>query len=244
MGTIVESSPIPLYFQLIQLVEERIRSSAWKAGWSLPSEQKFCEHFGLSRTVVRQAFADLQHKGLLKKQNGKKTTVAYQVYRGTLMQNLMGFHEEAERRGEKAQTKVMEFKVIPADELIAEKLALDVGDRVILLTRLRYLGEQPQVFVKTYLNYSLCAPILNEDLSSQSLYRLLHRKLGLIIAKGVRTIRAIALNARESDLLEVKRHSPALLLDSIGILADGTRLEYFVAKHRGDRSAFEVQLVR
>jgi len=243
VGKISEGSPIPLYFQLIQLLEEKIRSGDWKPGSTLPSEQMFCEHFGLSRTVVRQAFADLEQKGLIKKQNGKKTTVAYPAYRGTLMQNLAGFHEEAERKGEKASTRVMEFKVIAAEGIVAEKLGLSAGEKVILLTRLRFLGEQPQVFVKTYLNYRLCASIMQEDFSSQSLYRVLQQKLGLVIVKGVRSIKAIALNSRESDLLEVKRHSPALLLESIGFLADGTPLEFFVAKHRGDRSAFEVQLV-
>lgn len=244
IGTIVESSPIPLYFQLIHIVEEKIRAGEWKPGSTLPSEQAFCDHFGLSRTVVRQAFADLENKGLLKKQNGKKTMIAYPAYRGTLMQNLVGFHEEAEMRKEKPKTRVMEFKKIAADQLISDKLGVSVGSPVILLTRLRYLGSQPQVYVKTYLNHRICAPILTEDFSSQSLYRVLQEKLGLVIVKGVRTIRAIALNSRESKLLEVAPKSPALLLESVGFMADGTPLEFFVAKHRGDRTAFEVQLVR
>jgi GntR family transcriptional regulator len=35
-----------------------------------------------------------------------------------------------------------------------------------------------------------------------------------------------------------------LLLKSVGMLEDGTPLEYFVAKHRGDRSRFHIDLVR
>jgi GntR family transcriptional regulator len=35
-----------------------------------------------------------------------------------------------------------------------------------------------------------------------------------------------------------------LLLKSVGLLEDGTPLEYFIAKHRGDRSKFDVRLVR
>jgi len=76
------------------------------------------------------------------------------------------------------------------------------------------------------------------------LYRLLRQKLGLIMVKGVRTIRAIAITGREAMLLEVPPRSPGLLLTSVGYLSDGTPLEYFVSKHRGDTSEFEVQLVR
>jgi len=244
LGTIVESSPIPLYFQLIKLIEEKIRANEWLPGQSLPSEQGFCDYLGLSRTVVRQAFADLEHRGLLKKRNGKKTTIAHPEYRGALMQSLRGFHEEAEREGQNPRTKVLDLKVIAADEVVAGKLGIAEGAQVILLTRLRYLRDQPEVFVKTYLNYGRCASLLNEDFSDKSLYRVLDQKLGLVIAKGVRTIRAIALNAREASMLKVKPQSPALLLTSVGFLADGTALEYFVAKHRGDRTEFEVQLIR
>jgi GntR family transcriptional regulator len=244
LGTIIETGPIPLYFQLIKLIEEKIRTNAWLPGQSLPSEQAFCDHFGLSRTVVRQAFSDLEHRGLLKKRSGKKTTIAHPEYRGALMQSLRGFHEEAERGGQNPRTKVLEFKVIPADGNIAAKLGVVEGAKVILLTRLRYLGDQPEVFVKTYLNYERCASLLSEDFSDKSLYHVLEQKLGLVIAKGVRTIRAVALNVREAAMLKVRPQSPALLLTSIGFLADGTALEYFVAKHRGDRTEFEVQLIR
>jgi GntR family transcriptional regulator len=244
LGTIVEASPIPLYFQLIKLIEEKIRANKWQPGQSLPSEQAFCDHFGLSRTVVRQAFADLEHRGLLKKRNGKKTTISHPEYRGALMQSLRGFHEEAERGGQHPRTKVLELKAIPADADVARKLGIAEGAKVILLTRVRYLGDVPEVFVKTYLNYEHCVSLLSEDFSDKSLYRVLDQKLGLVIAKGVRTIRAIALNAREAALLKVKAKSPALLLSSVGFLADGTALEYFVAKHRGDHTEFEVQLIR
>ena len=244
LGTIVEASPIPLYFQLIKLIEEKIQGQKWLPGQSLPSEQAFCDNFGLSRTVVRQAFSDLERRGLLKKRNGKKTTIAHPEYRGALMQSLRGFHEEAEREGQSPRTKVLNFGVIAADATIAAKLGVAEGAKVILLTRLRYLGEEPEVFVKTYLNHDRCVALLAEDFSDKSLYRVMEKKLGLVIQKGVRTIRAVALNVRESSMLKVKPHSPALLLTSIGFLADGTALEYFVAKHRGDRTEFEVHLIR
>jgi GntR family transcriptional regulator len=58
--------------------------------------------------------------------------------------------------------------------------------------------------------------------------------------QGKRTIEAIRLDHKEAALLGLRTGSPALLLKSIGQLEDGRPLEYFVAKHRGDRSKFEV----
>ena len=244
LGEVKEDLPIPLYFQLIELIEERIRSNKWRPGWKLPSEQVFSDHFGLSRSVVRQAFADLQQRGLLFKQNGKRTEIAYRSFQVNLIQKFNGFHEEAEIRGQHPSTKVLDFQVTKASRLVAEMLQLPSNSDVILLTRLRFLEDQPQVYVKTYLNYERCAPILKENLEKNSLYRLLRQRLGLVMVKGTRTIRAIQVNGREAALLSVAPRSPALLLTSVGYLADGTPLEYFVSKHRGDTSKFEVQLIR
>ena len=95
----------------------------------------------------------------------------------------------------------------------------------------------------TFIPERLCPALVREDLSNQSLYELLARKFGLRIARGIRTIEAVSLNRRDASLLDVKQGSPALLLKSIGLIEDGTPLEYFIAKHRGDRAKFNVQLV-
>jgi hypothetical protein len=38
--------------------------------------------------------------------------------------------------------------------------------------------------------------------------------------------------------------APLILLDSVSYLEDGTPIEFFHALHRGDRSRFEVELIR
>jgi GntR family transcriptional regulator len=73
---------------------------------------------------------------------------------------------------------------------------------------------------------------------------LLTRKYGLVIAQGYRTVEAIALDPADAKLLNLRPKSPALLLKSVGLLENGEPLEYFVAKHRGDRSKFHINLVR
>jgi GntR family transcriptional regulator len=243
-GRIMESSTIPLYLQLIQLVEKQLRKKKWQPGWSLPSEQAMCERFGLSRSVVRQALADFQQRGLLTKQNGKRTMIAYPSHSGSLMQKFTGFHEEAEVRWQNPRTKVLDFRVTKATNEVARNLCLPAFSEVIVLTRLRFHGSEPKVLVTTYLNYERCSPILKEDLTNKSLYRVLRSRLGLVMVKGTRTIRAVALSAREARLLRVAPKSPGLLLTSVGVLEDGTPLEYFISTHRGDNTEFEVQLTR
>ena len=242
-GIISRSSPVPYYFQLSSFVEKKIQDKEWIAGSTLPSEQEFCEKLGISRTVVRQAISDLERKGLVLKQNGKRTTISFPKYDGGLMQSMRGFYEDAVAKGKKPETKVLEMKSVPASGEIANALQLKEGEPVILLNRLRFLDGEPEVLVVTYLPEKLCPRLVEADLSNQSLYEWLAREYGHRIAKGSRTIEAVAADRQDAKLLGLRLGSPVLLLKSIGRLADGTPLEFFIARHRGDRSQFHVQLV-
>jgi GntR family transcriptional regulator len=237
-------SPIPYYFQLASYVEEKIKAKHLLPGQLMPSEQEMCEKLGISRTVVRQAMAALERKGLITKQSGKRSAISHPTYNGSLMQNLRGFYEDAVSKGQKPTTRVLELSVAPAEGEVAEALKLNEGDPVILLNRLRFLDGEPEVLVLTYIPEGKCPNLVREDLTNQSLYELLARKYGLVIARGYRTVEAIALDRSDAKLLGVRSKSPALLLRSVGLLEDGTPLEYFVAKHRGDRSKFHIELVR
>ncbi len=237
-------SPIPYYFQLTTFIEEKIRSKAWAPGQLFPSEEEFCQRLGVSRTVVRQAMANLELKGLIIKRNGKRTSVAFPTYDGGLMQNLRGFYEDAIRAGQKPFTKVLDFSLVTATAEVADALQLKTGEKVLQLYRLRFLDSEPEVLVRTYLPSWLAPSLMQEDLSNQSLYALLAHKFKLRIARGHRTIEAISADKSDAKLLELRSGSPILLLKSIGLLDTGTPLEYFIAMHRGDRSRFHVQLIR
>ncbi|MCL5744908.1 MAG: GntR family transcriptional regulator [Acidobacteria bacterium] len=237
-------SPIPYYFQLSSHIEAKIKAKEWHPGQFLPSEEELCNSVGVSRTVVRQAMAELERKGMIAKQNGKRSSIAFPKYEGGLMQTLSGFYEDALAKGQEPSTKVLEFKVIPARAEVAEALKLSEGEPVVMLNRLRSLNGEPEVLVITYLPLRKCSTLLEEDFTNQSLYEVLKRKYGLRITQGFRTIEAIALDRSDARLLGLRGGTPALLLKSVGMLEDGTPLEYFIAKHRGDRSKFEVRLVR
>src|SRR3972149_5671087 len=70
------SSPIPLRVQAKQALQEQIQRGAWKPGALVPGEPDLCRQFGVSRTTVRQALAELTHVGLVVREQGRGTVVA------------------------------------------------------------------------------------------------------------------------------------------------------------------------
>ncbi len=244
VGAISKDSPIPLYFQLKELLRQEMESGRWLPGQQIPSEPELCEAFGVSRTVVRQALRELEYQGLLYREQGKGTFVAQPKISESLMQDLSGFYEDTVSKGLAPVTQVLRQEVQPASKKIADYLQIEPGDKVIVIERLRSVGSEPIVLVTTYLPYDLCPDLVNEDLSTQSLYALLEGKYGLLLSHGRRTIEAVAANQYEAEHLHIKVGSPLVLLNSVSYLKDGRPIEYFHAVHRGDRSRFEVEVVR
>jgi GntR family transcriptional regulator len=238
------SSNIPYYIQLIGVLKEKIRSGEWQAGDQFPSEPDLCESYGVSRTVVRQALREIELEGLITRRKGKGTFVAKPKISESLAQKLTGFYQDMVERGHTIESQVLHQNVVPANKKVARYLDIDPGTSVIDIKRLRYVKDEPIVIVSSYLPYNLCFPLLGIDLTNQSLYSFLEKECGIIIAYGRRSIEAVPANQTEAELLQIEIGAPLILLDSVSYLVDDTPIEYYHAVHRGDRSRFEVELVR
>jgi len=244
INIIDHSSPLPYYFQLKELLIEEIKKGRLKPGQQIPSEFKLCEQFRVSRTVVRQAISSLVQNGHLNREKGRGTFVTKPKITENLFQNLTGSYEDMLARGIKLVTKVLEQTKWEADSEILKRLKLEPGEPVIKIKRLRFISSEPIALVTTYLPYKICPPLLEENLTNQSLYGVLEEKYALRIAHGRRSLEAVSADRKTAALLGVKVGTPLMLLNSISYLADGRPIEYFSALHRGDRSKFVVSLIR
>lgn len=56
--------------QIVRVLSERIKQEEYPRGSKMPTEKALMEELGVSRTVVREAFARLAAKGLLKSRRG------------------------------------------------------------------------------------------------------------------------------------------------------------------------------
>lgn len=242
--TIDFNSNIPYYIQLIDVLKGQINSGGWQIGDQIPSEPDLCETYGVSRTVVRQALRELELEGLIIRRKGKGTFVAKPKISESLAQKLTGFYQDMVERGHQPVSQVLCQEVVPAGEKVASYLDIEPGTRVIDIKRVRSVNDEPIVLVTSYLPYELCPRLAETDLTNQSLYAFLENECGIMIAYGRRSIEAVAAKKDEAKLLHIAVGAPLILLDSVSYLEDDTPIEYYHAVHRGDRSRFEVELVR
>jgi GntR family transcriptional regulator len=243
-GKINFESHIPYYIQLMDILKEMVQSGTWVPGDQIPGEQDLCELYEVSRTVVRQALRELELEGVIIRRKGKGTFISQPKISEGLVQKLTGFYQDMVERGLKPVTKVLHQNVTPANEKVARFLNIKPGEEVIDILRLRFIYEEPIQMVTTYIPFELCPALASVDLTNRSLYEFLEQECGVFIAKGIRYIEAVLANENESSLLGIERGAPLLMLDSISFSESGQPIEYYHALHRGDRSRFEVELLR
>src|SRR3989304_4510154 len=244
LQTIISSSHLPHYSQLIDLLKEQIQDKKWAPGEQIPGEQELCDTYGVSRTVVRQALRELELSGVITRRKGKGTFIAEPKINEGLIQKLTGFYQDMVERGLQPVTRVLHQRLAPASEKVAEFLDILPGTLVVDIQRLRFINDEPILVVTTYIPLDVYPPLATVDLTNRSLYEFLEKEGGIFITRGRRYIEAVLANETEAALLEVEPGAPLMMLDSVSYTESGQPIEYYHALHRGDRSRFEVDLVR
>ena len=62
-GQLRRQSFVTLYFQLAEVLKERLEAGEWRPGERFMSDRELCSEFGVSRTVVRPALEMLEGDG-------------------------------------------------------------------------------------------------------------------------------------------------------------------------------------
>lgn len=240
-GTIRKGSPLPYYAQLAAILRNVIADGTWSPGHPLPSESDLCAMFGLSRTAVRQALAELAAEGLVHKEKGRGSFVRA-PRAGFVVQEMRGFFEEMREAGRDVETEVLDLSTVLAPPDYAALLDVPTGSELIRLERLRSADGEAILLVETFLPSPRFKGVLDVDLTTTSLYEHLREEYDVVPRGGHRLVEAVAADRRTARLLGVRTGSPLLRLRSVNVDGDGRPFEAFTAWYRGDRASFEISV--
>ena len=237
-------SPLPFYQQLKEILTAEIKRERLEIGARIPGDHELCRRFGVSRTVVRQALAELEAEGEIERVKGRGTFVSTPKTAEGLVQSLSGLSEDVAARGSTLRSVVRSLALTPADAQVAADLEVELGHPVIELERVRFVDEVPWVLTTAHLRAERVPGLLEEDFARQSLYALLEGRYGIRMVHGRRMVEATLAGSAVARCLGISRGAPVLVLRSVSRDARDVPVERFVAYHRGDRSRFEVELTR
>jgi GntR family transcriptional regulator len=240
MSAVDRESPIPLYYQLKQLLIERIESGDWQPGDMLPTEEQLGEQYGLSRTTVRQGLKELELESRISRYRGRGTFVSKPKIshspdpRFSLTDYLL-------QRGMRPGWQVLSANWLPATAEIAARLDLEVETPVFQLRRLRLANDEPIGYHVAHAIGTVARDV-NEDLFSQggSLdYLRATGRLGGSYAN--RILEAIPASKETANFLGIDRGSPILSIRRLVFNPDDVPLEDLRAVYRGDRLQYQIR---
>jgi GntR family transcriptional regulator len=232
------NSPVPLYFQVAQHLENAIQSGALPTGTLLQNEVELAQSLGLSRPTMRRAMQHLVDKGMVTRRRGIGTRVVQPKLRRPL--ELTSLYDDLNRAGKKPTTEVLSFGMAEASEEVAAGLDIPESTPVLELVRLRRAEGAPIAKLTNYLPERV-AQFDADDLAEHGLYDLIRRQ-NITLHSATQSLGARTATAAESRLLDEGRG--AALITAVRVTYDdhGVAVEYGTHIYASSRYTFEVQL--
>jgi GntR family transcriptional regulator len=233
------SSAVPAYAQIEQRLGRLIESGALPVGERVPSERELAELAGVSRLTARAALDSLARRGLLDRGVGRRGTVVRSSKLNLDLTSFAGFTEMLGRHGIEAAAVVQSLARLPAPDEVADQLALDPGDEVYRVRRVRLADSEPLALEDSWIPAARFPGLLEFDLRG-SLYGLMRERYGVAPVHAVQRLEPVLAEGQHAEALGVAPGSPLMLVRRVASCPAGDPVEFALDHHRGDRARFVV----
>ncbi|HPE62151.1 MAG: GntR family transcriptional regulator [Thiothrix sp.] len=231
-ASLLEGGDAPMYQRLAGLLRQGINDHSLERDQPLPGERDLANLLSVSRVTVRRALGILVSEGLLTQRQGAGTFIASRMEQP--LGHLTSFTEDMQHRRLVSGVVWLERSRREASVTECGLLALDAGEQVASLYRLRTANEEPLALEHAVLS----ARLLPEP---ETLNGSLYRYLDALDSRPVRAtqrLRAVPCDQEQATLLRVTPGSPVLYIERHSFLADGTPVEFTRSHYRGDSYDF------
>jgi DNA-binding GntR family transcriptional regulator len=231
---------VPAYLRIASALKAHIERGDYLPGDRLPSESKLSKQYNVSPMTARRATQALLDQDIICAIKGSGTYVkAPDLRNGTFsMEEFYNIFSDKDR----TKVKILEALIIKADAVIAEKLALNPGDRTILIRRLLIRDGEPLIYHREYLIYDPELRIVETELEVTSLRGLFVGKEAGMLKSGQLSMEATVLAKDEADLLNTHTQQPAFRLEHLFFNYEDKPVSWGRFICRGDRFRFTTSL--
>ena len=221
------------YQQLSALFMKQIAAGVFPSGAQLPTEMEISRKYKLNRHTVRRALEVLEQEGLIYRLRGKGTFVTEQKipYRVSTKTQFTTAILEA---GFTPKARLLQSYKLRADQELADRLELELGEKVTVLEILRYIDELPFCFTLSYLpaqKFPGLPALLSE---SFSLYQVLAQHFGVEARRVSSTFEVEMPEKADLEILRLSPGIPLLIVKSLAKDQQGKVVEFCSSRFRGD----------
>lgn len=188
------------YVEVYQAIKADIISGQFPAWSQLEGEHALANKFSVSRPTLRKAIEKLKQESFVHSRQGSGMFVnPPEFYQDN---NLTSISERINKDTD-LKNIVLEFTSVKADEKLAEKFKISIGERLHHFKRMRIINGKPAILEETWMPNHLFGEF-EEAHCEQSVLTYIEQQAGYNISHDAKTISARSLNEKEAFLLRVE----------------------------------------
>ncbi|WP_213450410.1 GntR family transcriptional regulator [Rhizomonospora bruguierae] len=239
---LARDNPMPLYYQIANVLRSRIDTGEWVVGDRLPSEAQLAASFKVSVVTMRQALSLLEQQGRLSRQQGKGTFVTATEEPTDRVRITVPLELVSEAVAGLDVRALGVTEVVPPTD-IRTTLGLEPGEPCVQVRRVRSGTRGPITFATSYLPRWLGEGLTMADLQQSMMIDILEKR-GVHFHGAIQTIEAALAEPDTAAVLSVPVGAPILLVRRIYELEDGRVGYVALNRHPSHEIRYELRLSR
>lgn len=211
----------------------------------MPSETKLLEDYDVSRVTLRQALAELEKDGIIKRYHGKGAYImgtTPKPYVHDLNYRLVsGEWNEESKRSITADILMLKLIDNPYPEVTAS-LRLEKSAKAIYLKRLFKLNKKSIAIGRSWLSAEMFPLFIERGMINASLSQTLRINYEIEAVRVDDCIEVMRSTPGEALILNSTADAPLLVVKGVSYSEDDTPIEYSQTSWRGDSVRFNISM--
>jgi GntR family transcriptional regulator len=146
--------------------------------------------------------------------------------------------------GRHATARLLDKRIVAADEAVAHHLALAPGTLVVRLQRVRLADGVAVSFDETYLPRDIGEKVAGSDLEAEPVFSLLENRYDTPLVEAEYKLEAAGADLDAARALQVPTGSPIFLIERTSYTTESRPVDYERLHYRGDLIRFVTRLAR
>jgi GntR family transcriptional regulator len=174
----------------------------------LPTSQEISKHLLLSKEDVEHALNTLEQEGLLGFTKKNQYFISHKKQTNEFIAKAFLLFQYIKKLGLVPSIETLEQRLILADEKLAKKMNVSIGDKIMFLKRIYYGDKKPMVLIESYLCIALFPNAETMIFTNQPHFEVLTKLNEIEPYRSVRENRVISLNAFQAKALKDMEGAP------------------------------------
>jgi GntR family transcriptional regulator len=202
---------------LARLFRGRIDRGDWEAGEQLPTEVELADQYGVSRSTIRQALAQLADESYVRREHGKGTFASPPSRLVLTDLSLpLGLAHRSRAQGIGYDTVVRRLAITtPPNAGIASKLRSVEDSPVVEFERAILLNRVPAAISTSWLPADRFGSIAVNGVNANSVSLTLREEFGVELARYENEVEVHDADPERAELLGINATDPLLLLTAV-----------------------------